>query len=110
MVVQIKQDAARILADIDGDKRFFCQDGSVIKNLTELVDCLNQMTEEVFYYHVTSERNDFSNWVRDVLGDERLASELSNVSNPLEASKIVMDKVIWLQRNRNQYRRSSKRI
>lgn len=105
MVTQMKPDRARILADIDGDKRFFCQDGCVIKNLTELIDCLNHMTEEVFHYHVTSEKNDFCNWIRDVLGDEKLASELNNISNPLEASKIVANKMAWLQRNRNKNRR-----
>jgi hypothetical protein len=105
MVTQIKPDAARILADTDGDKRFFCQDGCAIKNLTELVDCLNHMTVEAFRYHVTSEKNDFSNWVRDVLGDEILAVKLNNISNPLEASKIVANKMTWLQRNRNQRRR-----
>jgi hypothetical protein len=109
MVLQTKRDVASILADIEGDKRFFCQDGYAIRSLTELVDRLNHMAEEVFHHHVTSEKNDFSNWVRDVLGDEKLASKLRSASNPLQASKIVTDKVTWLQRNRNQYRRYGKR-
>jgi hypothetical protein len=109
MVVQTIQDAARILADIDGDKRFFCQDGCVSKNLTELVDCLTNMTEEVFRHHVTPEKNDFSNWVRDVLGDDRLASDLNNVSSPSEARKIVAERVAYLQRNRQQRLRPKKR-
>jgi hypothetical protein len=109
MVIQINLDASRILADVADDKRFFCQDGCVIKNLTELVDCLNHMTEEVFYHHVTSEKNDFSNWIRDVLGDEKLASKLNNIRNPLEASKIVAGKMAWLQRNRKQLRRLNTR-
>ena len=109
MVTQIKLDAARILADVDGDKRFFCQDGRVIKNLTELVDGLTDMTEEVFRYHVTSEKNDFSNWIRDVFGDEKLAGELNNVSTPQEAAKIVKERVVSFQSNRNQHRRLIKR-
>jgi hypothetical protein len=109
MVTQIKLDAARILADIDGDRRFFCQDGCVIKNLTELVDCLKHMTEEVFYHHVTSEKNDFSNWIRDVLGDEKLAGELNNASTPQEASKIVTERLVSFHSNQNQYRHAKKR-
>jgi hypothetical protein len=109
MVTQIKLDAARILADVADDKCFFCQDGHVIKNLTELVDCLTDMTEEVFRHHVTSEKNDFSNWIRDVLGDERLAGELNNIGTPQEAARIVKGRVIALQSNRNQQRRSKKR-
>jgi hypothetical protein len=109
MLTQIKPDAARILADIDGDKRFFCQDGCAIKNLIELVDCLNHMTEEMFHHHVTSERNDFSNWIRDVIGDEKLARKLNNVRSPFEASKIVANKMAWLQRIRIQNRRLNTR-
>jgi hypothetical protein len=109
MVTQIKPDQARILADIEGDKRFFCQDGRVIKNLTELIDSLNHMTEEMFHYHVTSEKNDFCNWIRDVLGDEKLASELYQASNPQEAVKILTEKLASFQSNRNQYYRSRKR-
>ncbi len=109
MVVKTAQDTVRVLADVAGDKRFFCHDDRVIKNLTELVDCLTNMTEEVFRHHVTSEKNDFSNWVRDVLDDERLASKLKNVSNPSEAGKIVTERLAFLQRNRHQSIRSNRR-
>jgi hypothetical protein len=109
MVTQIKLDAAKILADVADDKRFFCQDGCVIKNLTELVDCLDHMTEEVFYHHVTSDKNDFSNWIRDVLGDEKLAGELSYICTPQEATEIVKKRVVSFQINRNQHRRLKKR-
>jgi hypothetical protein len=109
MVTQLKMGPVRTLEDIDGDKRFFCQDGCVIKNMTELIDCLNHMTEEVFRHHVTPEKNDFSNWIRDVLGNEKLANELYNASSPQEAAKIVTERVASFQSNRNQYRRSKKR-
>ncbi len=109
MVTQIKLDAARILADIADDKRFFCQDGRVIKNLMELVDGLTDMTEEVFRYHVTSEKNDFSKWIRDVLGDEKLADELYYIGSPQEAAGIVKERVASFQSNRSQQRRSKKR-
>ena len=109
MAIQMKQDAPGIFADIEGDKRFFSNDGSVIKNLAELTDYLNRIKAEVYRYHVNSEKNDFSNWVRDVFGDTKLASELNRVKNPLEASKILMDRIAWLQKNRNQYRRSNKK-
>jgi hypothetical protein len=109
MVTQLKLDSAGILADIDGDKRFFCQDGCIIKNLTELSECLNHMTDEVFHHHVTSGKNDFSNWVRDVLGDDKLASELYDADSTQEASKIINERLASFPRNQNQYRRSKKR-
>ena len=98
MVVKTKRNAAMVLADADGDKRFFCQDGCISKNLTELVDCLSHMTEEVFRYHVTSEKNDFSNWVRDVLGDVTLAIQLNSASSPSEAGRMVTERINRLKR------------
>jgi len=98
MRVKTKQDAARVLADVEGDKRFFCEDGCVTGNLTELADCLTHMKEEIFSHHVTSSKNDFSNWVRDVLRDDKLAGDLTKVSNPIEAAKMVKERITWLQK------------
>ncbi|MGD0352565.1 MAG: hypothetical protein ABSB38_03615 [Dehalococcoidia bacterium] len=98
MVVKNKQDAARVLADVTGDKRFFCEDGCVSANLTELVNCLNYMTEATFNHHVTSWKNDFSTWIRNVLGDDKLAGDLTKVNNPIEAAKVATQRVAWLQK------------
>lgn len=67
-----------ILDDVDGDKRFFVCDGSIIKNLKELGVVLKNMSDETFGYHVNEEKNDFSNWVKDVIGDEELAYLIKN--------------------------------
>lgn len=98
MAIRTKQDAARVLADVAGDKRFFCQDGCTSKNLVELTDCLTRMREDTFHHHVTSWKNDFSNWVRDVFGDDKLASDLTKVTSPLEAAKVVKERIAWLQK------------
>jgi hypothetical protein len=98
MNIRTKQDAARVLANVEGDKRFFCEDGCVSGNLTELVNCLTHMSEEIFSHHVTSWKNDFSNWVRDVFGDNELASDLAKITNASEAAKIVKQRVTWLQK------------
>ena len=109
MFTKTKMGSTMILKNIEGDKRFFCQDGRIIQNLSELADCLNHMTEQVYHYHVTSDNNDFSNWIRDVLGDEKLASELNNISTSMEAGKSVMGRLARFQSQRNQTRRSKKR-
>ena len=101
MAVSGKMDT-RILHDIEGEKRFFCHDGYVIKNLDELAQYLNKMTEDVFQYHVNSEKNDFSNWIRDVIGDQKLASDLRKANSPLESSKILIDKMYQIQKSRSK--------
>lgn len=81
-----------------GDKRFFGYDGCISKNLIELANCLSHMSEDTFHHRVTSWKNDFSNWVRDVFGDDKLAADLAKAVNPLAAAKIVKDRIAWLQK------------
>ena len=109
MVTQIKQNPARILASVADEKRFFCQDGSVLASLSELAERLRQMRQEAFRYHATYDKNDFANWVRDVLGDEVLAKKLRSIYDQLEASKVVANKVAWLESKRPASSRSAAR-
>jgi len=98
MTVRTKQDAAKILADSTGDRRFFCHDGCVAQNLHQLADCLSHITEESFLHHVNEAKNDFASWIRDVLGDSKLAGDLTRVSDRVEAAKVVEERLSWLQK------------
>jgi hypothetical protein len=98
MTVRTKQDAARVLSDTSGDKSFFCHDGCVSKNLHQLAECLAHMTDDSYSHHVTPLKNDFSTWVRDVFGDDKLANNLTSCTNRVEAVKAVRDRVAWLQK------------
>ncbi|MBM3120159.1 MAG: hypothetical protein FJ006_11565 [Chloroflexi bacterium] len=98
MTVRTKQDAARVLADTSGDRCFFCQDGCISKNLYQLVECLDHISEDSFRHHVTEVKNDFSNWVRDVFGDDKLANNLSRCTDSTEAAKVLRDRIAWLQK------------
>lgn len=85
------------LANVLEDKVFWCHDGRVMKNLEELSAGLQQMAEETFRYHVNEQRNDFSKWVRDVIGDYELSTELQNTGTGEQAAKVVADRVVWLK-------------
>jgi len=69
-----------------------------ISDHQELVDALEDMSSDLFEEHVNEMKNDFSNWVRDVLGDDKLANELTNCANRTEAVKTVRDRIAWLQK------------
>ncbi len=64
MAVKTKEEAGWALAQVNDERRFFCDDGSICGSLTELAECLKKMSPETFEHHVTSANNDFSNWVR----------------------------------------------
>jgi hypothetical protein len=98
MSVRTKKDAARVLADTSDDKSFFCHDGCVVRNLHQLAECLAHIRDNSFQHHVTPVKNDFSNWVRDVFGDDKLASELTRITDHLEAAKTVRNRIAWLQK------------
>ena len=84
------------LGDVSPDKQFWCQDGRYLKNLKELEAALEQMAEETFRYHSNEGKSDFSDWVRDVIGDDKLARELLKSTTPVQAAKSVADRINWL--------------
>lgn len=55
---------------------FFVRDGKVVKNLKELVAALDKMADDVFHHHANREKNDFSNWIRDVMQHHDLAHNI----------------------------------
>ena len=97
-MASVSKSAAKArLGDVPEEKRFWCHDGRYLKNLEELEIALEQMTEETFRYHSNEAKTDFSNWVRDVIGDEKLAKDLLNSTVPAQAAQSVADRVIWLK-------------
>jgi hypothetical protein len=92
-----KEEASRRLGDVPDGKHFWCQDGKVVKNLKELEEALDDMGDETFHYHSGEGRNDFSNWVRDVVGDEKLANDLSKAKSRIRAGNAVAQRISFLQ-------------
>ena len=97
MVKITKTIAQKMLGEVPQDKQFWCRDGRTLKSLPELEAALKQMSEETFLYHANETKNDFSNWVRDVMGDETLSIELRQSSTPIQAARIVSNRISWLK-------------
>jgi hypothetical protein len=81
---------SKILNNVHKDFYFSLIDGSSIKNLLELVNALDKMSDDVFYYHVTPEKNDFANWIRDVFKEKNLAEEITKVNSRLETEVCLL--------------------
>ena len=97
MVRVTKSVAEKWLGDVPQEKRFWCQDGRVFKSLSDLGMALRDMSDGVFRHHVSAITNDFSNWVRDVVGDVKLANDLRKSRNQLQAAKSIADRIAWLK-------------
>ena len=76
-----KEDAKRILCGVDGERCFWVNNGPVLRNLDELYAALSEMGKDTFSHHVSKDKNDFSAWIRDVLGDQKLAQDLMKASS-----------------------------
>jgi hypothetical protein len=93
-----KEDAERILGEVPSDKCFICGDGCIHRTLSDLQSCLSHMDEQTFSHHVTSYKNDFSNWVRDVMGDVELADELTKAKTRKDTAGLIKKRLAWLQK------------
>ena len=79
-----------IIEELTPEKQFMAVDGSSIKSLKHLADALLTMSDDVYYYHVTQDRNVFARWVHDVFGEKELAEELGRVRHKLESQVAVL--------------------
>ena len=93
----VKLDAAKILARVPEEYVFWCQDGRIFRDMLELGEAFANMSDETFVFHSNSEKNDFANWVRDIIKDEKLARDLMNSSDREQAAKRVAERVDYLK-------------
>ena len=66
------------LVQAEGNSCFWIHNGPVLKNLVDLRDAFETINDEQFNYHVNKDKNDFANWIRDVLHEIPLATKLQN--------------------------------
>ena len=91
-------EARRYLNSVPEDKVFWSHDGAVLHNMAELSQALNSISNETFAYHVNPEKNDFANWVKNVIGDEMLATQLFRSHDKGSAAKQVSERLKALQK------------
>ena len=84
----------KVLGEAPEEHHFVVADGRRLKNIIELADALETMTEEIFSHHVNSAKNDFSSWVKDVFYDHSLAEDLSRAKNRLESQIVVLRRLV----------------
>ncbi len=96
--ISSKEAALRVLGSVPEDKVFWVSDGSVIRSLEDLAKSLEKMSNETFKQHCNKEKNDFSNWIKDVIGDVRLANELKKNKTKTHAIHKIKRRIEWLKK------------
>ena len=93
-----KEDASKYLREASPEQCFWINNGQILKNLDELGNALGQMGDESYSYHANKEKNDFSRWVNDVIGDQKLANDLLSSKNRESAVKKVRSRLNSLKK------------
>lgn len=83
----------KALVHAESEQAFWTTDGRTLSNLLELRDALASMTDEVFAYHVSKERNDFADWIEHVLQDGELARAFRKSKKSNTAREVVVTRL-----------------
>ena len=85
------------LGNVPDDKRFWCHNGQVYQNLAQLRAGLAEMDDDTYRFHVNESKSDFSKWVREVIGDDKLGHDLEKSANQAVAARRVAERIAFLQ-------------
>ena len=92
----MKKDAEKLLGNTPEEYAFKCCDGREFSKMAELGQALASMGDEVYAYHKNEGKSDFSAWVKDIIGDEKLARDLDKSRSKSQAKKSVEDRIAFL--------------
>ena len=94
----LRQDARKMLGNVPDEYVFRCCDGRILTNMLELGDALGSMSDEIFAFHVNQGKNDFTNWVRDIIRDDGLAGDLLKATSRKQAANRVAERLAILKK------------
>ncbi len=86
-----KGGAAAFAKDVPPEYSFWLCDGRVIRNLKSLADALSDMKSSTYSYHANSMKNDFADWIRDIVKDQQL-SEAVRKAGRSQAAELIAKK------------------
>ncbi len=86
------------LNDVLPEQVFWFKDGRSAKNLVELAGALEKISDDIFFHHVNSEKNDFCNWIEFSVKDSVLAKRLKPVKDKDKTIKIIEKRISELQK------------
>jgi len=88
----------KMIVNAPEDRVFWVNGGVVLKNLVDLEKELLSMSFETFHYHVNPYKNDFANWVNDVLGEKALSKELRKLKTRKSMARYVKSRIKQLKK------------
>jgi len=87
----------KFLEDVPWDNSLRLSNGKTVHGLEQLPIIIKFSDDEVFASHVTNEKNDFANWIRDVIGDVELADKLLYIKTKDDFLKFMDQAIIEIK-------------
>ena len=84
-----------VLRDVGGDVSFTFCTGEEARSLQEFHQRLTELDDDAFCHHANEHKNDFSAWIRQVVGDDRLALDMENATRE-QALALVKARLAFL--------------
>jgi hypothetical protein len=96
---QLKIMREKILSDCPPDKAFWTCNGTIARNIYELVNAVRALNEDAFKYHVNDDnhKNDFAKWISDVLEDKILSKQLEKIRNKEKYLTVIEHRIKQLE-------------
>ena len=84
-----KIDAKKVLGQVAPEQCFWVNNGPIVRSVADLPRALKKMKDKTFMHHVGKDKNDFSTWIKHVVGDANLANSISK----LKTKKAMIDQL-----------------
>jgi len=90
----------KLFHNVPPESYFYLYNGVIIKNLHEMIEALEIMEEDTFRHHVNDKKNDFAEWINNVVKDKGLAEKVyksktrDEIINLLETEPVRFEEMI----------------
>jgi hypothetical protein len=87
-----KAQTEKYLAKVPEAYVFWCHDGQIFRDIEDLINGFDLMSDDIFFFHANDEKNDFSCWIADIIGDSDLAEEVKQTKTRHQAKKATQQR------------------
>lgn len=93
-----REEAVKYLSDTSPEQSFWVNNGPVLRNLDELSNFIQGMPDDAYSYHANKDKNDFSRWINEIIGDKKLANDLLSSKSKQSAARKLNSRLAMLKK------------
>ncbi len=87
----------KILSEVSDFESFWFCNNNVANSLESLSKLLLEVDDTTFRYHLHKNKNDYEDWIKNVIGDEEFSKEISRVKTRFTLSKKIEERILFLK-------------